>query len=167
MPASLRLASSRPSMTPVDHTAPPAAAFARPGVEAFAVMSGLEALARATMATVIPLQAYALLQSKRDVSALFFAVSITALVGSLFVPLLIRRFRRRWIYTGGAAALALAAALMAFDGLGGQAAGMAARSLGAAATNIALNLYVMDYVRKRDYVRSEPLRMLGSTLGWS
>jgi hypothetical protein len=49
-------------------------AFIRPGPVVFASLFALDSMARATLSTVIPLQAYAVLGSARNVSLLFFAV---------------------------------------------------------------------------------------------
>lgn len=133
----------------------------------FAVMFALESLARATLWTIVPLQAYALLQDALHVSLLNFGVSITALAGGLTVPLLIRRLRRRWVYSLGICLTLLAGLMLATGTLGGQIGGMVARALGGAATNIALMLYVMDYIRRRDLVHSEPLRLLFSAAAWA
>jgi MFS family permease len=132
----------------------------------FAIMFALESLARATLWTIVPLQAYALLQSPRDVALLSFIVSVSSLAGGLTVPLLIRVLRRRWVYSLGIALTMLAGILLATGTFAGQVGGMFARALGGAATNIALMLYVMDYIRKRDLVHSEPLKMMLSAAAW-
>ncbi len=142
-------------------------AVSQPGALVFAIMFTLESLARATLATVIPLQAYVLLQDARDVSALYFAVGITGLAGSFTIPLLIRRFRRRWVYSMGVVLLIAAALLLATGTLAGQVSGMLVRAFAVASTNIALSLYVMDYIRKRDLVHSEPLKLLYSAAAWT
>jgi MFS family permease len=137
-----------------------------PGAVVFAIMFTLESLARASLATVIPLQAYALLQDARDVSLLYFGVGATGLIGSFTIPLLIRRLRRRWVYSMGVGLFVLAAALLATGTLAGQASGMLIRAFATACTNISLSLYVMDYIRKRDFVRTEPLRLMFSAFAW-
>lgn len=139
----------------------------RPGAIVFALMFVLESLARATLLTVIPLQAYALLGEAREVSLLYVLVGVAGLASSFTIPLLIRRFRRRWVYVLGVLLLIATAALLATRTLPGQAVAMLCRAVGAAALNITLSLYVMDYIRKRDLVRSEPLRMGFSAVAWS
>lgn len=152
----------------MSHSRPPwIKAVTTPGAMVFAVLFALESLARATLWTIVPLQAYALLQDALHVSLLNFGVSITSLVGGLTVPLLIRRLRRRWVYSLGICLTVLAGLLLATGTLGGQIGGMVARALGGAATNIALMLYVMDYIRRRDLVHSEPLRLLFSAAAWA
>ncbi|MFZ5790550.1 MAG: MFS transporter [Pseudomonadota bacterium] len=142
-------------------------AVSRPGAVVFAIMFTLESFARALIATLIPLQAYALLQEARDVSLLYTAVGIVGLASSFAIPFLIRRFRRRWVYSAGVAALIAAALLLATATLLGQVGAMLARAFGAAAVNITLSLYVMDYIRRRDLVRSEPLKLMFSAGAWT
>src|SRR3546814_9108732 len=99
-----------------------------PGAPVFAIMFTLESLARATLATVIPLQAYAILKDARDVSALYFGVGVIGLAGSFTLPLLIRRFRRRWVYSMAAGLTIVAALLLATGTLAGQISGMLLRA---------------------------------------
>lgn len=138
-----------------------------PGATAFALMFALESLARATLATVIPLQAYALFGVPRDVSLAFLAVAVTGLVGSFAIPLLIRRIGRRWVYPLGGACLIVAPALFVTETIAGQLAGMLVRVFGTACLNITLNLYIMDYIHKRDLVRSEPRKFLFAAAAWT
>jgi hypothetical protein len=100
---------------------------ARPGIGTFAFLFAIESFARAILVTVIPLQAYAALESSRAVSLMFTCVGIAGLTGSLFIPFLIRLIPRRWVYTLGALGLVLAAALFALDGPGGLLAGLVVR----------------------------------------
>ena len=64
---------------------------------------------------MIPLQAYAALESSRAVSLMFTCVGIAGLIGSLFIPLLIRLVPRRWVYSLGALGLVAAAALFVLE----------------------------------------------------
>ena len=67
----------------------------RPGAEAFAILFALESLARALLATVIPLQIFALLGNAWSVSLVFFFVSLVSLCGTFAVPWLVRKSARR------------------------------------------------------------------------
>src|SRR3546814_4140967 len=40
------------------------------------------------------------------------------------------------------------------------------RSLAVVCVNIALNLYILDYIRRRDFVASEPLRLVFLGISW-
>jgi predicted MFS family arabinose efflux permease len=140
---------------------------ARPGVGAFALLFAIESFARAILVTVIPLQAYAALQSSRGISLMFTCVGVAGLIGSLFIPFLIRLIPRRWVYTLGALGLMVAAALFALDGPKGLLAGLVVRVLAVACLNITLNLYIMDTIRRRDFVRAEPFRLAVSGAAWT
>ncbi len=143
------------------------AALRQPGAVAFAIMFSLESLARGVIVTVIPLQAFEILhENARDVSLLYFCAAFGGFALSFAVPALVRRFRRRWVYTMGAGCLILAALLLATGTLFGQGLGMMVRAFGAASLGITLNLYVMDHIRPRAMVRSEPLRMMFSAVPW-
>jgi MFS family permease len=138
-----------------------------PGATAFALMYALESMARATLATVIPLQAYVLFGAARDVSLAFLAVAVTGLAGSFAIPLLIRRIGRRWVYPLGGVCLVVAPVLFVTETIAGQLGGMLVRVFGTACLNITLNLYIMDYIHKRDLVRSEPRKFLFSAAAWT
>ena len=145
----------------------PAGAERRPGLWVFSTLFFMEAMGRATMATIVPLQAYALLKEARFVSNLSFALAVGGLLAGLSVPLLIRHISRRWTYTLGATAMLSAAVVLASQTVPGQVAGMALRSFGALSMNIALMLYIMDYVRKHELVRNDSRRMAVAMLGWT
>lgn len=138
-----------------------------PGARTFASLFALESFARATVSSVIPIQAYDLLKSEQSVSILYAIVPLTGLAATLLMPLLIARLARRWVYTAGVIGLIVAAACFATHTLAGQVGGMLARSFGAGALSITLNLYIMDYIRKTEFVSSESLRMAWSTFGWT
>jgi predicted MFS family arabinose efflux permease len=142
-------------------------AVSQPGAAVFAVMFSLESLARSTLAALVPLQAYAILKDARDVSLVYFAVSIAGFCASFVIPLFIRRFRRRWVYTAGVLMLILCSAFLASATLVGQITAMLLRSLATASLNITLSLYTLDYIRKRDLVRSEPLKLMMSATSWT
>jgi MFS family permease len=143
------------------------AGMARPGAAAFALLFTLESIARASLATVIPLQAFATLGSSRAVSLLFTGAGAAGLVGSLSIPLLIRLVPRRFVYTLGGLCLILAALLFALDARAGLLAGLLARVLGVACLGVVLNLYIMDTIPRGELVRSEPLRLAVSGAAWT
>jgi MFS family permease len=154
-----------PLPIPIDVSIP--AKRAAPGATSFAVMFALEAISRGTLSTVIPLQAFAILREARAVSTLFLAVAATGLVASFIIPFLVWQIGRRWVYALGGACLVLCAGALATETLAGQLAGMLARGFGGACLNITLGLYIMEHIRKRDLVRSEPRRYLFSAAAWS
>ncbi len=137
------------------------------GARTFATLYGLESFARASISSVIPIQAYEILHSKQGVSILYTVVALLGLSVTLFMPMLIQRFSRRWVYTAGVVLLALGALLFIVDTLAGQVLGMLARVMGSSALAITLNLYIMDHIRKTEVMQAESLRMAWSMLGWT
>ena len=141
--------------------------LASPGAEAFATLYALESLARANLATVLPLQALKLTGDAQGVSTIFFVVSLISLVGGLIVPWLVRLTARRWVYSVGALLLASASVLLAGETLGAFVLGMVLRALAIAAMAICLSLYIMEFVARKDFGRAEPMRLFYSAGAWS
>lgn len=137
------------------------------GARTFATLYALESFARASIASVIPIQAYDLLRSEQGVSLLYTAVALIGLSVTLFMPMLIGWLTRRWVYTAGVCLLAVGALFFMTHTLWGQMAGMLARVMGASALAITLNLYIMDNIRKTEFMQSESLRMASSMLAWT
>lgn len=133
----------------------------------FASLYTMESFARATVSSVIPIQAYEILHSEQIVSILYTVVSLLGLSVTLFMPMLIRRFARRWVYTAGACLLAVGSLFFVTHTLAGQLAGMLCRVMGASALSITLNLYIMDHIRKTDFMQAESLRMAWSMFAWT
>ncbi|MFC3207489.1 MFS transporter [Aquamicrobium soli] len=137
------------------------------GARTFASLYTVESFARATVSSVIPIQAYEILRNEQTVSVLYTAVSLLGLSVTLFMPILIHRFARRWVYTAGACLLAVGSLFFVTHTLVGQFLGMLCRVMGASALSITLNLYIMDHIRKTDFMRSESLRMAWSMVAWT
>lgn len=138
-----------------------------PGAGTFALLYALESIARASISSVIPIQAYDLLRDEQQVSILYTAVALLGLSATLFMPLAIARFARRFVYTAGVAALMAGSLAFLVDTLPAQMAGMLLRVMGASALSITLNLYIMDHIRKTEFVAAESTRMAWSTLSWT
>jgi len=141
--------------------------LAAPGAEAFATLYALESLSRAILATVLPLQALRLTGDAQGVSTTFFAASLVALFGGLAVPWVVRLTARRWVYSLGAVFLAAASFFLAGESLTGFVLGMVLRALAIAVMAICLSLYIMDFVARKDFGRSEPMRLFYSAGAWS
>lgn len=137
------------------------------GAKTFASLYAVESFARATISSVIPIQAYEILHNEQVVSMLYTVVAMMGLSVTLFMPMLIRRFARRWVYTAGACLLALGSVFFVAHTLPGQIAGMLCRVMGASALAITLNLYIMDHIRKTDFMQAESLRMAWSMFAWT
>lgn len=138
-----------------------------PGALSFAVLYTLHSFSQATTMTIIPLEALRLLGNARDVSVLFFVTGWGAFLARFLIPLLIRRFRRRRVLSAGALFVMVAPILIGTGSLAGLVAGSVLRGFGGGCVNINLNLYIMDYVRKQDLARVEPLKFGLSALAWA
>lgn len=147
--------------------APLIAPVGGPGSTVFGIMFLLDSMARALMVSIIPITAYHLLQSERDVSLLYFGVGLFGLGATLSIPGLMKLMRRRWIYTLGCLSLVAMGGAIATTTLPGLAGGMWLRVFGTAALYTTLNLYIMDYIQKRELVRTEPVRLVFGGVSWT
>ena len=139
----------------------------KPTAGAFTLLFMVESFARACVATVISLQAYELLQSGQKVSQIYMLVACGSLITTLLIPTIIAHTARRFVYTFGALALILSAAALTTDTIPGQGIGMFMRVFGASCLNIATSLYILDHIRKQEYVKVEPLKMTFATISWT
>ncbi|MEX2630977.1 MAG: MFS transporter [Tistlia sp.] len=138
-----------------------------PGATSFALLFSLESLTRAIIASVVPLQVLTLVGDPKGMSLVYFVVSGIGLLLNFSVPLLVRLISRRWTYSLGAIASLAAALLLAGETLVGSAAGMLLRVFGTACFSICLNLYILDYLKRRELNRMEPVRLLYAATAWT
>lgn len=139
----------------------------KPGIRVFATLSFVEAFARATTSTAIPIQALELFGDEQSVSFAYTAVGCFALMFSFIIPLLIRMSARRYVYTLGALGLIVTAmAFMAYTETG-QIGGMVLRVLSVACLNVTMNLYILDHIRKDQFVRNDAVRLTAAMVAWT
>jgi MFS family permease len=138
-----------------------------PGAGAFAVLFGIEALGRALVAAVLPLQTLELMGSDEGVSTLFLVGSVAAIGMAFVVPRLVLMIGRARVVTFGILLIAAAAGLFTFQELPSQVLGFVLRACGVAILYAGLSLFIMDHIRRQELGRSEPLRMLSVGLGWT
>lgn len=139
---------------------------ATPGVHAFALLSGIEAVVRGTALAVYPLVMYRVWGDAATVAQLYFAVGVCSLLATLALPVIARRIPRRWIYTIGAT-LYVISALLGVAGGKCVTAALLCHTLGTAAVFACFNAYVLDHIGKMDFGRLESLRLVYAGLGWS
>lgn len=132
----------------------------QPRAGTFIALFSLEAWCRATLITLVPLEAHRILQSAQGVSALYFCVAILGLGVTLIIPVLVHRILRRWALTLGVALLVAAMPALASDNVWLFSAGLAAQVAATAFFEIVLNLYVLDHVPRGEITRFEPRRLL-------
>jgi len=128
----------------------------RAGAGTFGVLFLLESLTRAFNSGVLSIQAYDILGASQKVSLLGSFVSGTVLIVTLFLPVLFSRMRRRWAYTIGCLLLIAGSAALSTYTLPGQITGTMMRNIGASITNVTLQLYILDHIKKADLTTSEP-----------
>lgn len=137
-----------------------------PGVHAFALLSGIEAVVRGTALAVYPLLMYRVWGDATTVAQFYFAVGVCSLLATLALPPIARHVPRRWIYTIGVILYGIAAALGIAGGKAVTAA-LLCHTLGTAVVFVCFNAYVLDHVGKMDFGRLESLRLVYAGLGWS
>lgn len=138
-----------------------------PGARSFATLFAFESAARAILATVIVVDVQRLTGSAAATSLVFFAVALFGLCTNFGIVALIRRFGRRWVYSGGGLCLIVASVLMMQQELVPQVAGMALRVFGVICFNICLNLYILDSLKGQQINRLEPLKLFMAAIPWS
>ncbi|HVT52533.1 MAG TPA: MFS transporter [Dongiaceae bacterium] len=130
------------------------------------MLFALDSTARASVVTVLYLQAKDLGFTDRHVTLLTNAASLSSLIFSFAAPILVMRYRRRWCYVGGifigmAGTVALSTATIP-----GEIMALILRAMSSVMINICLMLYVMDFIPRHQMVRSEPLRLFSGCLPW-
>lgn len=138
-----------------------------PSALAFAALFGFEAFGRALMTAALPVQTLRLLGSDEGVSALYLLGSVGALAIAFLVPRLVT-----WLGRGRLCGLAIlttvgAAALFIPQALPSQMAGFILRAVGTALLYAGLSMFIMDHIRRQEFGRSEPVRMLVVGLAWT
>lgn len=144
----------------------PQQTVARAGAMTFGILFLLESLCRSFNSSVLSIQAYDILGASQRVSVLGSVVSATVLCVTLFMPVLFGKMRRRWAYTIGCCLLIAGSCALATFTLPGQIAGTMLRNIGASITNVTLQLYILDHIKKADLTTSEPFRLAISTVSW-
>lgn len=139
----------------------------RPRASTFAILFSLVAMARTLLLVVIPLQANETLADVGQVSILYFVVSMVSLCGSISIPTLVHKLRRRWVFTIGASAAIVGYACLMTGTLVGLVAGLTLQLFSVAAMEITLNLYLMDHIPRKELTRFEPMRIFAGAAVWS
>ena len=143
-----------------------------PGPGAFAAIYALDSAARALTATVIPLHAYSIYKEVAGanadsyVGATYAAIAIASFVGTFLTPWVIHRFGRNAAYVSGILCCVIGMAGLATSTVPGLGIGMLGRALSGVIGSVCLILLIVDFVPRRNLVRSETLRLFASCLAW-
>lgn len=135
-------------------------------VRGFALLAGVEAFVRGSLLAVFPLLMYRAWGSAERVSQWYLAVGVLSLLTALLVPWLGRFLRRRKMYLVSVSMYLMGACL----GLAGPpwtTLALLCHSIGAAASFVCFNAYVLEHVDKAEFGRLESLRMFYAALGWT
>jgi MFS family permease len=116
---------------------------------------------------VVPLEVYRALGNARDMSVLFAATGWGGIVGSLTIPMLIRRFAARQIYLCAAIMLTMVPVLLAASELATVGAALLFRSFAGICLLNTLNLFINSYIPKQNLIRTEPLRFFYAATAWT
>ena len=138
----------------------------RPSAASLGLMFATGAFGRALILTIIPIEAFILLQGERNASLFFLLISGLNLGLSFGVPALLRRYRRARIYAACILICAAGPLFLATGSLTGLPFGALCREFGGTALFIMQNLYMMDHVARRDFVRAEPIRLFFQAIAW-
>lgn len=133
---------------------------AKPRAMAFVVLFSLEAWCRATLLTIVPLEAHRLMGDAQSVSVLYFYVSIAGLISTMVIPMLVHIVRRRWAFTFGVALMVSAVAAYWTGSLWMFMIGLACQFIATAIFEIVINLYVLDHVPSTEISKFEPRRLV-------
>src|SRR5215469_8476205 len=96
----------------------------------------LPGIAQSVLLTVVPLEALRLLGTARTVTLLYAVAGLTAVIGRFSIPLLLQLIQRRFVFSLGAALLAISAALLASGDPRAFAFGLAFSSFGFACIEV-------------------------------
>ncbi len=129
-------------------------------------LAGLEGLTRAVMVGTVPLAALDALGSKTAVSVAFLLGSTSGVVVTLYIGRIEQIVARRWVLSGGIAAVFAAAGLFAYGPAWGIPVAIGLRAAHASVFSVCLSLYIMDFIGKGDLTRVESRRSVYLAAGW-
>jgi len=138
----------------------------RPGARVFGCLNAVEAFSRALIAGVLPFEAERLIHDAQAISILYTVIGAVALSVSFLVPLVLRRLRRKWVFSIGVGCMVVAPLMMILATKMSFMVALQFRAIAVVAVNISLNLYILDYIRKKDYSTSEPMRLAFLGIAW-
>lgn len=138
-----------------------------PGVRGFATLSGLEAVARGMLISVMPLTVYTILQDAQIVSKVYFLVGLLSLFSALLVPWITRFIPRRVLYPLGCLSFAAGSMLAISGNPAAVIGGLAMITVATVLCFITLNAYLLDYISKSDLGRVETSKLFYSAAGWA
>jgi predicted MFS family arabinose efflux permease len=138
-----------------------------PGVRVFAVLSGIESIARGILISVFPVAMYRIFADAQQVSQVYFAIGVLSLLVTLTIPWVSRRVPRRWMYSLAVATYIGAALLCAFADSALFAIGLGMFTFANVVVFVCLNAYIMDYVDRVKLGECQALQLFYSGAAWT
>jgi len=136
------------------------------GAKSLARLGFLETSARSIVSGVVPLAALDALGDKQAVSWAYVVGAACALIVTLNVGMLERRFARRWVTTLGLVFLIASAATFTFIDGAMLAVGIGLLASAASVFSVTLSLFIMESVEKRELARAESRRLVWAGAAW-
>ena len=118
------------------------------------------------LVSVIPIEALVLLSNVQAVSLVYFISGIASILFSLVIPILASRFRARGLLILGAIAAIATAFLLNSHQIYLFVIGMMLYTASANMVEIALTLFIMQVVPRREIQRFEPMRVFFMVIGF-
>ena len=138
----------------------------RPPLILFASLFTVAVLPRSLLVSVIPIEALVLLNNVQAVSLVYFISGIASILFSLVIPILASRFRARGLLILGAIAAIATAFLLNSHQIYLFVIGMMLYTASANMVEIALTLFIMQVVPRREIQRFEPMRVFFMVIGF-
>ena len=133
----------------------------------FGTFWALESLSRSLIAAVISVAAYDLGGNETVMTFMYVIVGFFSVGSALAIPFVVHHLKPLRTYRMGALIVGLSPAVMALGNLPTFFVGMFGRVFGTNSMQVALSLFIMGYIRKRDMSQSEPIRLLMAALPWA
>lgn len=137
------------------------------GMVSVCLLYMIQSMAVALSASTVPVGAYRLLGTGRNVGLAYAAAGIVAVTLGQFVPRLLRRYRRRQVWTLAAVTVASGYLLLSLPAVFCLIPGLALKAVGWSALAAVLNLFILDTIDRHALVRAEPLRLFLGAACWS
>ena len=138
-----------------------------PGVRVFAVLSGIESIARGILISVFPVAMYRIFADAQQVSQVYFAIGLLSLLVTLVIPWISRRIPRRWMYSLAIATYIGSALICAMADSWLFAVGLGMFTFANVVVFVCLNAYIMDYVERVRLGECQALQLFYSGAAWT
>jgi MFS family permease len=138
-----------------------------PGVRVFAVLSGIESIARGLLISVFPVAVYRIFADAQQVSQIYFTIGVLSLLVTLIIPWISQRIARRWMYTLAVGSYIGASLICALADSGLFAVGLAIFTFANVVVFVCLNAYIMDYVERVKLGECQALQLFYSGAAWT